>query len=247
MSRLVRLYPRAWRDRYEDEFMALLAERPLSPGDVVDSVRGAVDAHLHPQWGDEPQPFTHRLPGLLALGGGLIWTAAAVLVAVGATGAAWGAAWDIYPIAIVLMFSSLPGDYLMLRGRRIALGLGVVGLGALLFNFLPLSASAVLAIVVAYIVALGGMLTLAAIRAGFGPRERWILFAGTIGVQVAATLPFAAGQVTITDVWAVIGTMANLVPFGLAWALVGLRLVIRGAPTIIDPPVIPIEPEVSAA
>jgi hypothetical protein len=242
MSRLVRLYPRAWRDRYEDEFMALLAERPLSAGDIVDTLRGAVDAHLHPQATNEPQPWTHRLPGLLALGGGLTWTAAAVLLAVDATYGAWG----IYPIAMVLMFSSLPGDYMMVHGRRIALGLGVVGLSALLFNILQWP-GALLAILVAYVVALGGMLTLAAIRAGIGPRERWTLLAVTIAVQVAATVPFAMGSVTITGIWAVIGTLANFVPFGVAWSLLGLRLAIRGAPTIIDPPVISNEPEVSVA
>jgi hypothetical protein len=242
MSRLVQLYPRAWRDRYEDEFRALLAERPLSPGDIVDTLRGAVDAHLHPQGNVAPQPWTHRLPGLLALGGGLVWTAAAVLVAVDATNGAW----SIDGIAMILMFSSLPGDYMMFHGRRIALGLAVIGLCALLFNILPWP-GALLAILVAYVVALGGMLTLAAIRAGIGPRERRSLLVVTIALQVAATMPFAMGSVTITGMWAVVGTLANFVPFGLAWALVGLRLAIRGAPTIIDPPVSPIEPEVSAA
>jgi len=33
MSRLVRLYPRRWRDRYEEEFLALLKERPPTMSD----------------------------------------------------------------------------------------------------------------------------------------------------------------------------------------------------------------------
>ena len=37
MSRLVRLYPRAWRDRYEEEFLTLLAERPPTFADLVDT------------------------------------------------------------------------------------------------------------------------------------------------------------------------------------------------------------------
>ena len=49
MTRLVALYPRGWRDRYEDEFLALLEERPPDPLDRIDIVRGAVDARLHPQ------------------------------------------------------------------------------------------------------------------------------------------------------------------------------------------------------
>lgn len=50
MSRLVGLYPTAWRDRYEEEFLALLAEEPPAGiGDRIDLIRGAVDARLHPQ------------------------------------------------------------------------------------------------------------------------------------------------------------------------------------------------------
>ena len=40
---LLRLYPRAWRRRYGVEFAALLAQRPLSPLEVVDVVRAALD------------------------------------------------------------------------------------------------------------------------------------------------------------------------------------------------------------
>ena len=46
---LLRLYPRAWRERYGEELAAQLgAERPLRAGVVADLVRGALDAHLHP-------------------------------------------------------------------------------------------------------------------------------------------------------------------------------------------------------
>ena len=47
--RLIRLYPRAWRDRYYEEFMALLVERPASVGDLFDVASGALDAWLRPQ------------------------------------------------------------------------------------------------------------------------------------------------------------------------------------------------------
>ncbi len=45
-SRLVLLYPRAWRDRYGDEFATLLEESLQSPLDVLDVFLGALDAHL---------------------------------------------------------------------------------------------------------------------------------------------------------------------------------------------------------
>lgn len=42
MSRLVRIYPRSWRERYGEEFLALVSERPPSLADRVDIVRGAM-------------------------------------------------------------------------------------------------------------------------------------------------------------------------------------------------------------
>jgi len=46
---LLRLYPRAWRERYGEELSAQLeAQRPLRIGIITDLVRGALDAHLHP-------------------------------------------------------------------------------------------------------------------------------------------------------------------------------------------------------
>ena len=49
MSGFLRLYPRPWRDRYGEEFEELLAQRPPSVRHRLDIVRGALDAHLHPE------------------------------------------------------------------------------------------------------------------------------------------------------------------------------------------------------
>jgi len=49
MSRLVRLYPRAWQARYGTELEDLVAARPLGIGGSIDLVRGALDAHRHPE------------------------------------------------------------------------------------------------------------------------------------------------------------------------------------------------------
>lgn len=43
---LIRLYPRAWRERYGDEFAALLDAHPPSLADRADILRGALDARL---------------------------------------------------------------------------------------------------------------------------------------------------------------------------------------------------------
>ena len=43
---LLRLFPRGWRERYGDEFVALLADRPPTPMQLVDVVSTAIDAWL---------------------------------------------------------------------------------------------------------------------------------------------------------------------------------------------------------
>jgi hypothetical protein len=43
---LTRLYPKSWRERYEQEFDALLEQCLHSPLDVLDILFGALDAHL---------------------------------------------------------------------------------------------------------------------------------------------------------------------------------------------------------
>jgi hypothetical protein len=84
VSRLVRLYPAAWRERYEAEFLDLLAARPPSARDRVDILAAALDAWLHPQVtraaGDDERravigPLVTRF---LAVVGGLLWIAGGV-------------------------------------------------------------------------------------------------------------------------------------------------------------------------
>jgi len=62
----LRLYPRDWRDRYEDELLEVLDSRPFTARTRVDLVRGALDAHVH--------PLTPSLaPTIAALIAGLAW------------------------------------------------------------------------------------------------------------------------------------------------------------------------------
>jgi drug/metabolite transporter (DMT)-like permease len=46
---LLRLYPAQWRERYGEEFGAILAGQRASPGLVLDVLGGAIDAHPYPQ------------------------------------------------------------------------------------------------------------------------------------------------------------------------------------------------------
>lgn len=50
---LLRLYPRAWRERYGEEMLSLVeSERPSGLGAGLDLIRGALVAHFHPLTGD---------------------------------------------------------------------------------------------------------------------------------------------------------------------------------------------------
>ena len=51
---LLRLYPSRWRQRYEEEVGALIENEPLSVGLLVDLLRGAFEAHIHPELGAPP-------------------------------------------------------------------------------------------------------------------------------------------------------------------------------------------------
>ena len=242
MSRLVRLYPRPWRDRYEEEFLALLEERPPTMGDLLDTVRGALDAHLNPQGQAEPTPWTHRIPGLLALIAGAMWSVAFIAFVF------WhDKAWEVaglIPVSMLLMFLSLPGDYMAAHGRQIAIALGVVGLCIVVAN-LPYSLPTAIAGLAGYLIALGGVLTLAAIRAEIGPSGRWTLLVLAVILPAVIGFPLALGlgDISEDEAW----LLGVLLPYGFAWVFVGLRLAIRGSATLIDPPLNPIEPEARAA
>ena len=47
---LIKFYPQAWQHRYGDEYFAMLEETDLRWQDYLDSLLGAFDAHLHPEW-----------------------------------------------------------------------------------------------------------------------------------------------------------------------------------------------------
>jgi hypothetical protein len=76
---LLRLYPARWRDRYGDEFAAILESRPLGPFDVADVLLGALDAHLHLRGlgaaSEHRKGFAMslRLGGYAAILGGVLW------------------------------------------------------------------------------------------------------------------------------------------------------------------------------
>lgn len=94
---LLALYPHRWRARYEPEMLALLADRPPTWRDRIDLVRGALDAHLH------PEPVS-RLPGHAALLAGAAWTVVALAVLAEPVPPDWPGlwAWTLVPALIAV-------------------------------------------------------------------------------------------------------------------------------------------------
>jgi hypothetical protein len=65
MKWLLSLYPRAWRRRYGDEFLAVLDQSRLTPSLLIDCLLGALDARLRPQVAkadEAPRPAVEHPP-----------------------------------------------------------------------------------------------------------------------------------------------------------------------------------------
>jgi hypothetical protein len=185
MRALVRLYPRVWRDRYEEEFVALLEARPIGPFDAVDIVLGAMDAHrrvLRRPGRTSPRKeirMSTRLGGLAAVATGLLWFALLALIVKGD---------DI----------ELLGAVVFLLGM-VALVLAVIGLGAAQGRAHPVATWTAVAVPVAgVVVAIAGFLVLNLIYGDvpvIGDFTPWGI--GTIGVLATLVGAVLFGLVTL--------------------------------------------------
>ena len=227
MSRLVVLYLRAWRDRYEVEFLALMADRPPSPRDRLDVIRGAVDARLHPQLEPsklgEPEDGPRAWLGTaLALIAGVLWAAggiafagstvdpnlgykrtdAAVLLAVAGA--------FVAGLTALVVTLGLPGRH------RIASASAKIIIGGSLAMLLPWP-----------MVALGFFTTILG-GSMFGVAALSRLGGSGILLCVASVLAFGFNTEDQRALF--------LIPLGSAWILVGILLAVRRVP---DPPVVP--------
>jgi len=103
-SLLIRCYPARWRERYGDEFLALLEERPLGPYDVADILLGALDARLRSRRRGSPttqgrgSPMSLRIGGFAAILGAVLW-AVGGLLSIGVAGDVDGQV----PVAILMV------------------------------------------------------------------------------------------------------------------------------------------------
>jgi hypothetical protein len=214
VSRLVRLYPPAWRDRYLDELEDLLADRPPTLRDRFDILRGAVDAWTHPQLVARPsrqeeRAFGSRLfAGVAAVIGGGLWIAG-------------GLAIRAIPTNPSLGYKETGAAVLILVAGMLVTALAATALaGSVIVGSRRVGAAAI-------VMLLGAMLT----------AMPWpVLIVGFYGYVIAA---FVFGAIVILSAGRVVGgvlavaalilTSFNVederaliaVPFGLAWIAIG--------------------------
>ncbi|GHO48077.1 hypothetical protein [Ktedonospora formicarum] len=59
---LLKLYPRTWRERYEDEMLAVLEQHDATPMTLLDLLFGAIDARLDPHYRNRQSLFASLSP-----------------------------------------------------------------------------------------------------------------------------------------------------------------------------------------
>ncbi len=210
MNRLLRLYPAVWRDRYGAEFEALLADRPPGLRDRIDIVRGALDARLRPQLADrEPRlAWSTWEPWVVAA------TIAAWLSFIAGAGSLVAQGDPLpYRDAWFLQVTAWIGALLLAYGplRAISAAYGSSPAGRLLFPGAVITAFLIvgpwpIVIIGFYLFLLVCLVTAIAMLRAEG--IAWLLV--IVGTLLATSFN--------TEEW----RAWLLVPFGLAWVVVGL-------------------------
>ncbi len=215
-ARLLRLYPRAWRERYEEEFLAVLGSRAVGRRGRLDIVRGALDAHLH--------PWTPSLaPGAVALLGGGLWILGTASILALPVPLDWPGylveALPMASVAVAALTVAVSGAWLRLDGRsdRVGRRLGTIGLSVALVGhaaWLGLLVGAVAGI------GYGAPLAVASTAAGIGTIFIGIALARAgdwpiAGLLVATPVLLVLPPQIVPSAWAWIA-------FGVAWLLIGI-------------------------
>ena len=200
MSGLIRLYPRDWRARYEEEFLSLLAERPPDARDRVDIIRGAIDARMRPQvrrGSPDPGPASpaphvaSRTLGFATLAGALLWLVALVMILNGPIVVDGGSSYRDGAAALPFVFLAF-----------VLLGVGLVGVA----RSLPRGSD------------LGGLAAaVAAVAGGTWALMPWVfplLLIASVGYVALAILARRSGVWSVADAALLVGGVV------LSWVLV---------------------------
>lgn len=224
MSRLVALYPRAWRDRYEVELLNLMTERPPTPRDRFDIVRGAVDARLHPQVASatpDGSGLGIRIGGALGVVGGSLWVAASL-------------AFHGAPLNLDLGYKESGYAFLIAVAAGLITGLSAVAIS----GALPGRRSSMM--IAALVILLG-----AAAMAFPWPIVVFGYFATLLGIVVFGMIGAASGLGPFGILVAILTLLAFnfnteddrallMIPLGVAWIVVGAVLGAGGMPAKVN-------------
>ena len=223
---LIRLYPASWRERYGEEFVALLQARPPTRRDRLDIVRGAIDARIHPQRLQELPPRVasgvDRLLAIAAVAVGALLTVWAGIIVVAEPRWGTGSRLDDDLVAASyaagFLGSMIAMAVLVGVARRYANELGQAGVvGALV-------AAAAFLLIVGQASVLGVLLLpLGTLMLGSGlvriiPWPVVIVFVGAAAAMTAAMFGFAGSQGQQV-LWLSLG-----LAFGPSWVLLGIFL-----------------------
>jgi hypothetical protein len=207
-SRLLRLYPAWWRERYGAEMAALLEARPLDARARFDLVRGALDAHLR---GADQRAGPGGVRAALIAGGA--WTISGVASAGGPTPPDWpGYLASTLPIAFVGALAILVATMGIARlawpssSRWVEVAIVAVVVGHLAWAGTlavaalggPYGAVTAVAQSLAALATIG--LALALLRAGVHPIGEVVVVAGSVML-----LPTPAAWVVVGALWAGVG------------------------------------------
>ena len=210
---VLRLYPRAWRERYEAEVLAVLEQAHLGRRAQLDLVRGALDARLH---------AGSHLPAAAALLSGGLWTIAGVAVVGQPVPPDWpGYLVDVLPLTMAAVLAGLVAIVgCWARASDAGGRLGTAGVLLALGGHVAWAAS-----LVAAMARLGyGAITMASQAAALVG----CLLVGLVMVRTR-DLPIGAA-ILLSSALMLFGWPMAWLAFGLAWTVVGMLLLARPEP-----------------
>lgn len=209
-ARLLRLYPRAWRERYESEMLAVLEQFRLGPRGRLDLARGAIDARLN---------ALSPLPAAAALLAGGLWTFGGAGIVTQPAPPDWpGYLLETLPLAMIAVAAGGVATLGCWARRRDAAGrMGVVAIWCSIVGH------------VAWFVALAA----AFVGLGYGPVTAVAQDLGAVGCLLVGIVLLRTGDERIGGLLVLAPTLmmfgwpAAWLAFGLAWTLVGVLLLVR--------------------
>jgi hypothetical protein len=192
---LIRLYPRAWQERYGDELAAILDSEPPGLRARLDLVRSALDAHLHPAL---PSP----LPMIAAVSASALASAHAIALAAQPVPTDWPGYIDE---ALPLIIGSVAALIPVIVALWLRLGDADGPLGRL---------GIVLAVTghAAWLVAL----VAAATHVGYGPLTAAAATVAMVGTAALGVALVGHARVVLGTLLAAAG-LAGIAPPGLGW------------------------------